>query len=48
MPDKKPDAEATDFSVSVMDDCYIRPAPPPVVAPQRPKGAAKSKGKSRR
>ncbi len=41
MSDKKTQAEQTDFSVSVMDDVYIRTGVPPVVAPQKAKAKPK-------
>lgn len=41
MSDKNIVAEKTDFSVSVMDDCYIRTGVPPVVAPQKAKAKPK-------
>ena len=42
MSDKKTQADKTDFSVSVMDDCYIRSGVPPVVAPQKAKARPKT------
>lgn len=44
MSDKNTDAEPIDFSVSVMDDCYLRSPPPPDMPSQRRKPAAKRKG----
>lgn len=41
MSDKNIQAEKTDFSVSVMDDCYMRSGVPPVVAPQKAKAKPK-------
>jgi hypothetical protein len=42
MSDKTTQPEKTDFSVSVMDDCYIRSGVPPVVAPQKAKARPKT------